>query len=140
MDKKVLLDYIDACKLVYETEQDIKRLKSKRKTIVTGSVKGSMEEFPYAEKHFHIEGTAYTYEEDSRLRYEEKILQERKDGAERVKLQVEEFMNTVPLRMQRIIRYKYFEGLSWEGVADRIGRNTTGDSLRMELDRFIKER
>jgi DNA-directed RNA polymerase specialized sigma24 family protein len=140
LDKSILSDYIDARELVSETERDIKQLKKKRNAIVTGSVKGSMLDFPYAEKHFHVEGTAYTYEDDSRLRYEEKILFERKDKAERVKLQVEEFLNTIPMRVQRIIRYKYFEGLSWEEVADRMGRKATGDSLRMELDRFIKEK
>ena len=49
-------------------------------------------------------------------------------------------MNTIPIRMQRIIRYKYFEGMSWEQVADRIGRMATGDSVRMEVDRFLKEK
>lgn len=140
MDKSILSDYIDAYELVNETEHDIKRLKAKKREIVTGSVKGSMPEFPYAEKYFHIEGTACTYEDDSRLRYEEKILTGRKVEAEKVKLQVEEFINTVPMRIQRIIRYKYFEGFSWEEVANRMGRKATGDSLRMELDRFIKEK
>ena len=49
----------------------------------------------------------------------------------------EQYMNTIPVRMQRIIRYKYFEGMSWEQVADRIGRMATGDSVRMEVDRFF---
>ena len=56
VDKNVLNEYIDACELIKETEQDIARLKKKQTTVVVGSVKGSMPEFPYAEQHFKIEG------------------------------------------------------------------------------------
>lgn len=48
-------------------------------------------------------------------------------------------MNMSPARMQRIIRYRFFEGLSWEQTADKIGRNTTGESVRKEFERFMKE-
>ena len=58
VDKKILEQYVDACEMIRETEQDIKRLQRKRQTIVTGSVKGSMNDFPYAETHFKIEGTS----------------------------------------------------------------------------------
>lgn len=40
VDKKILEQYVDACEMIRETEQDIKRLKRKRQTIVPGSVKG----------------------------------------------------------------------------------------------------
>ena len=49
-------------------------------------------------------------------------------------------MNTIPVRMQRIIQYKIFENLSWEEVAKKMGRKATGNSLRMELERFLKEK
>ena len=128
VDKKILEQYVDACEMIRETEQDIKRLKRKRQTIVTGSVKGSMNDFPYAETHFKIEGTSFTYTDDAQLRIEEKLLEERKAQSEEIKLQVE----------QRIIRYKFFEGMSWERVADRIGRKATGDSIRMEFNNFMR--
>ena len=92
--------------MIRETEQDIKRLKRKRQTIVPGSVKGSMNDFPYAETHFKIEGTSFTYTDDTQLRMEEKLLEERKAQSEEIKLQVEQWMNGIPVRMQRIIRYK----------------------------------
>lgn len=120
MDKIILSEYIDACELIKETEQDIDRLRKRKQTIVTGSVKGSMNDFPYAETHFKIAGTAYTYSDDLRVRAEEKILEERKASAERIKVEVEAWMNTIPVRMQRIIRYKFFEGLSWEQTASRM--------------------
>lgn len=68
MEKKVLEQYIDACELIKETEKDIRRLKKKRQTIVQTNVSGSNPEFPYNPQHFKIAGTAFTYEEDSRLR------------------------------------------------------------------------
>ena len=88
VDKKILEQYVDACEMIRETEQDIKRLQRKRQTIVTGSVKGSMNDFPYAETHFKIEGTSFTYTDDAQLRIEEKLLEERKAQSEEIKLQV----------------------------------------------------
>lgn len=139
MNKGILIEYIDACELVKETEQDIKRLNRKKKIITQGSVKGSNPEFPYNEQHFHIEGTTFTYQDDQQLRYEEQLLEERKKNAESIKHQVEKYMNTIPVRMQRIIRYRLFEGLSWDETAIRMGRNATADSVRKELKRFLEE-
>lgn len=138
MNKTILGEYTDACELIKETEQDIARLRKRKQTIVTGSVKGSMNDFPYAETHFKVEGTPYTYSDDLRLRREEKLLEERKDNAEKIKTEVEAWMNTIPVRMQRIIRYKFFEGLSWEQAADRMGKKSTGDSLRKEFEKFMR--
>lgn len=137
MTKQILMDYIDACELIRETEQDIKKLQSKRQTVVIGSVKGSMNDFPYAETHFKIAGTPFTYADDTQLRMEEKLLEERKTVAEKIKFQVEQWMNGIPVRMQRIIRYKFFEGMSWEQVADRMGRKATEGSIKMEFQRFM---
>lgn len=137
MDKSILNDYMDACALINETEDDIRRLKKKKKTMVQTNVSGSNPNFPYNPQHFKIEGMAFTCADDSALRYEEKLLEERKANAEKIKMQVEQWMLTIPARMQRIIRYKCFDRLSWDEVACKIGRKATGDSVRMEFDRFI---
>ena len=138
MEKRVLEQYIDACELIKETEKDIRRLKKKRKTIVQTSVSGS--NFPYNPQHFKVAGTAFTYEEDSRLRYEEKILEERRENAQRLKTEVEQWMNHIPQRMQRIIKYKVFEGMSWSQVASRLGRKATEESVKKEYHRFFEEK
>lgn len=140
MDKKRLNEYIDACELVKETEKDIDRLRKKKKAVVTGSVKGSMNDFPYAETHFKVEGAKYTYSDDLRLRAEEKLLEERIAQAERIKAEVDDWMNGIPLRMQRIIRYRFFEDLSWEKVAAKIGKNCTGEGIRKEYERFMRSK
>ena len=65
-------------------------------------------------------------EEEKRLR-----------NAARIKQDVEVWINTIPVRMQRIIRYRIFEGMTWEQVAIRMGRGATGDSVRVEYVRFM---
>lgn len=138
MDKNILNDYIDACALVQETERDIRALKKKRKTIIQTNVSGSNPDFPYQPQHFKIEGTTFTYADDSALRWDEGLLERRKANAEKIKLNVEEWMLTIPARMQRIIRWKFLEELTWEEVAVKMGRKATGDSVRMEFTSFMK--
>lgn len=138
MDKAILEDYIDACEQIIETKKEISALKKKRSTIIQTNVSGSNQNFPYEKKHFKIQGTAITVREDSRLRQQEKILEERMAAAEKLKQQVEEWLNTISNRMQRIIRYKVFEGKTWEQVAAKIGRKATGEGIRKEYERFMK--
>ena len=140
MDKNILNDYIDACALVQETERDIRALKKKRKTIIQTNVSGSNPDFPYQPQHFKIEGTTFTYADDSALRWDEGLLERRKANAEKIKLNVEECMLTIPARMQRIIRWKFLEELTWEEVAVKMGRKATGDSVRLEFQRFMAEK
>lgn len=139
MNKEILSDYIDACALFKDTEEDIRRLKKKRKTVIQTNVKGSNPTFPYQKQHFKIQGTAFTYQDDRNLRLEEKLLEQRKEKTEEIKRQVEEWMLTIPVRMQRIIKYKIFEENTWEQVAAKIGRKATGDSVRMEFNNFMKK-
>ncbi len=140
MDKNILNDYIDACALVQETERDIRALKKKRKTIIQTNVSGSNPDFPYQPQHFKIEGTTFTYADDSALRWDEGLLERRKANAKKIKLSVEEWMLTIPARMQRIIRWKFLEELTWEEVAVKMGRKATGDSVRLEFQRFMAEK
>ena len=114
-------------------------MKKKRKTVIQANVKGSNPRFPYQEQHFRVQGTAFTYQDDGNLRLEEKLLEQRKENAEKIKRQVEEWMLTIPIRMQRIIRYKIFEEKTWDQVAIRMGRKATKDSVRMEFERFMDD-
>ena len=139
MDKTILQDYIDACELLKETEKEINRLNQKKKAIIQDSVKGSSHEYPYIERHFKVQGTAFTVRDDSRMRREEELLEQRKANAEKVKLQVEMWMLTIPFRMQRIIRYRFFEGSTWEQVANKLGRKASGESARKEFENFMRE-
>ena len=139
LNKEVLEQYIDACELIKETEADIRRVKKQRKTLVQDRVRGSMSEFPYAAQSFNIHGMVYAAaREPGELAAYEQLLEERKAKAEEIKVQVEAWLNTIPQRMQRITRFKYFEGLSWGEIAIRLGRNSTADGIKMEYRRFLE--
>ena len=140
MDKQILKDYIDAVELVKETEEDIRALEEKKKQIAHICVKGSNPEFPYQEQHFSAEGTAFSWSDDAALRDELKALAERKRLAEQIRARAQQEINRAPARVQRIIRFRYFKGMSWEETAKRMGRGSTGDGIRKELDRFFEKK
>lgn len=138
MDKKILYDYIDACAVIRETEAEIRKLEKKRK-FVQDKVTGSNPEWPYEPRSFSLGGTVETVADADRLNFEKHILEMQKEEAEKIKKQVEEWMLAIPIRMQRIIRYKIFEEMTWEQTAMKIGRKATGDSVRMEFNNFMKK-
>ena len=138
MDKRILNDYIDACEYIRETEAEIRSLKKSRKTVID-KVRGRNPDFPYQPQSFGIAGTTDTYANVDLIRSEEHILETQKRQAEELKIQVEEWMEEVPFRMQRIIRYKFFKELTWEEVAKLMGRRATGDSVRMEFNNFMRK-
>lgn len=140
MDKLILCQYIDACELIKDTEREIERIRNRRQEVVTDKVKGSSYDFPFGQVSYVIRGIPYDAQDQTELDRQEHILKERKAAAEVIKLQVEEWLSTVPPRMQRIIRYKVFEGMTWAQVAVRMGRKATTASVKMEFQRFMGEK
>lgn len=138
MDKKILEDYIDACKFIEDTEKEIKKLE-KRKHIVQDKVRGSNPDFPYEGRSFNICGSSETPEDASALARERQTLEDAIRIASDLKIGVEEWMKEIPFRMQNIIRYRIFNGMSWEETAIRMGRKCTAGSVKMEFQRFMKE-
>lgn len=138
MDKNVLIDYIDACENIKDIEKDIQSLKKRKQRIIQTNVTGSNPNFPYEKQHFKIQGIEFDFIDEKRLQINEKILEERKANAEEQRIKVEEWLNTIPNRMQRIIRYRVFERKSWEQVANKMGRKATGESVRKEYSNFMK--
>lgn len=138
MDKQILEQYIDACELVEEAKEELRRLRKQRKRIEQDTVKGSSPEFPYTAHNFHVQGISYSVLKDPRsVEVQEKILQQRIDDAAKIKLQVETWMLTIPQRMQRIIQYRVFEEMTWAQVAMKMGRKATEASVKMEFQRFM---
>lgn len=137
MDKKILEDYIDACAFIKDTEAEIARLK-KKKRYVQDKVRGSNPDWPYEERSFNIGGTTETVQDSAALAKERQILDEQRKIAMDLKLGVEEWMKEIPFRMQRIIKYKFFNRLSWEEVATLMGKKCTADSVKKEFQRFMK--
>ena len=137
MDKKILEDYIDACEFIKEKEADIKKLE-KKKRFVQDKVRGSNPDWPYEERSFSLGGSVETIEDASALAREKRILEQRKRASD-LKLGVDEWMKEIPFRMQRIIRYKFFDELTWEEVAMLMGRKCTANGVRMEFNNFMKK-
>lgn len=136
LNKDILMDYIDACELVKETEADIQKL---RKTeVVHDKVSGSNPDFPFQAQNFNISGQVEHYMESSELEKEKQLLQDRMVKARYKKNMVEKWMANAPARIQRLVRLKYFERLSWEQVAERLGGNSSGESIKKEFQRFMK--
>ena len=52
MDKRVLEEYIDACEVIKDTEEEIRKLESKKRITANETVSGSNPEFPYNPQHF----------------------------------------------------------------------------------------
>lgn len=138
MDKKILEDYIDACEFIKEKEADIKKLE-KKKRFVQDKVRGSNPDWPYEERSFSLGGSVETIEDASALAREKRILEEQRKRASDLKLGVDEWMKEIPFRMQRIIRYKFFDELTWEEVAMLMGRKCTANGVRMEFNNFMKK-
>lgn len=137
MDRKMLDQYIDACELIRETEEEILNLENMQTKAVQDFVKGSNPEYPYEPRRFKIEGVDFQYSDSIRLDRMRKLLVQRRQQAEEIKAEVESWMNGIPIRMQRIIRYRFFQELTWENTAKKIGRKATADSVRKEFERFF---
>lgn len=138
MDKKILEDYIDACAFIKDTEAEIARLE-KKKRYVQDKVRGSNPDWPYEERSFNIGGTTETVQDSAALAKERQILDEQRKIAMDLKLGVEEWMKEIPFRMQRIIKYKFFNRLSWEEVATLMGKKCTENGIKKEFERFMRQ-
>lgn len=134
--KRILNDYVDACELVRETEDDIEALQNEESMMTSDKVKGSMREYPYIETNFNIKGADERQVEH--LRRKRMILNERKAKAESIRLQALEVINQAPTRIQRIIRYRCMEKLTWKEVAEKMDMRTTEKSVQKEFERFLK--
>lgn len=139
--RELLRQYIDAKELVKESQEEIERLRNKRKQIESDVVKASSKEFPYTVHSQKIEGlSTKTIADLTGLNEEEKLLRKRIEAAEQIQRRVEEWMIEIPPRKQRIIKYKFFNELTWGGVAQKLGRKATADSVRMELQNFLEKK
>ena len=137
IDKTSLMEYNDLCAQVVETEEQLKKLTLALNSVVHDSVKGSNPEYPYEPMTCHIAGISPRLTNDD-IESCRKLLAARRDAAKDKRIEVEAWVNTIPVRMQRIVRMKYFEGMTWTDVAMRLGGRVSGDAIRMEFTTFMK--
>lgn len=139
MEKNILDQYEDACRLADETQHDLQHLRSAKHEILHDSVKGSNPEFPYQPMSFHVAGISYTvYDNPEAIARAEELLAERLALVKQLQLQVEEWMNRQPPKIQRIVRLKYIRKMTWEQVAANMGMGSP-DAPRKYLDRYLED-
>ncbi len=131
MRRNIFKDYIDACELEKELEERIRDLE--QQSIAHDVVSGSNPEHPYQAQHFHTEGVT----QQTELEAERNNLKRQQEKVKQIRQQAEKIIEQAPPRIQRIIRYKYFDKLSWDKVAVKLGNNAFGDNVRKELERYL---
>lgn len=139
IDRSILFEYSDLCAQVEETQIQLNKLIRAQKEAAHDSVKGSNPNFPYEPITFHITGLTRCISDDD-VEKMRRILTARKDAAKNKRIEVEEWINTIPVRMQRIVRMKFIEGRTWADVALRLGvKNVSGDAIRKEFWSFLEK-
>lgn len=133
MNKNIFKDYIDACELEKELEERIRKLEEGG--IAHDVVSGSNPEYPYQAQHFHVEGAVQQVDRNA----EWENLKRQQEKVKQIRQKCEEIMEKAPVRIQRIIQYKWFDRLSWNQVAEKLGSNVSVDSIKKEYQRFIKK-
>jgi hypothetical protein len=69
----------------------------------------------------------------------EKLRVNRKELIEK-KMKIEEEVERIEdVMIRRIIRLRFYDHLSWETVAIAIGDTRSGDSVRMQFNRYLKD-
>ncbi|MGN9164946.1 hypothetical protein ACTNDY_06615 [Tissierellaceae bacterium HCP3S3_D8] len=123
--KKLLGQYADLQHEIKDIDKRIVRLENKKIKVERDSVTGSNPNFPYESRHFTIEGYSYPEADrkEERLIKLNRLLNKRKEKCEDMKLQIEEFISTIPdSRTRRVFQYRYIDNLSWQAIAIRIGK------------------
>lgn len=122
--KQLLSQYNDLKIEIKELECRIDRLQKKKLKVEKDSVKGSNPHFPYEQKSFVVEGYDYVGADRKELRLKllSKTLKDRLEKCEDLKLQIEQFINSIPdSRTRRVFQYRYIDNMEWLPIAYRIG-------------------
>lgn len=132
--KKLLTQYNSLIREIKELEIEIDKLKKKNYQRETDSVKGSNPYFPYEPRNFTI--TGYPIVDTSK---KEDILTKRKIKCEELKIEIEEFISTIPDSLtRRVFRYRYIEKLGWQQIARRIGKYDESYPRKVIHDKYLE--
>jgi len=139
-EKELLKQYNSLLEEIKELRTDIERLEKKEIKYEIDKVKGSNSEFPYQPRSFTIEGYNIIEEEQhlKRILTKKNILARRKSKCEDIKLDIEEFIDTIPDSLtRRVFRYRYIDNLSWTVIAMRM--NKVHESYPRKIhDRYLE--
>lgn len=128
-------EYRDIEDRIEKTKKELKQFNDMR---VRDKVKGGIA----GKQRFTIEGIPYREYKEKRtlLMSRELKLNSMKEKLEKKLIEVEDYIETIEdSRKRMILRYRYIDKLSWNEVAKKLGPGNCADSVRIELDRFLKK-
>lgn len=135
--KKFLQQYTDLQAEIKDLETRIRKLEAQKDKIVHDSVTGSDAEFPYTEKHFHIQGI--DERRRRRLKRLRKLLWGQKEECEDMKIEIEKFIATIPdSKKRRVFRYRYLDNMTWQAIAFKIGRHDESYPRKIIHDKYLE--
>lgn len=135
--KDFLQQYTDLKAEIKDLENRIRKLEAQAEKIERDSVRGSDNLFPYTQRQFHIQGL--NVKKQKRIRRLKKLLAERKDTCEEMKLKIEEFISNIPdSRTRRVFQYRYIDGLSWLQIARKLGKCDESYPRKIIHDKYLE--
>lgn len=141
VSKEILIQYADLQEEVKELRGQIDNLerqieKIEKEGCVKDSVKGGLGGI----QHFVVEGFPVPAIErkTSMLRNRQQMLNNREMRLLETLNEVEEFIDTVnDSYIRRIITARVIDGLTWQKVAEKMGKNSTEESIKKTFYRFL---
>lgn len=138
--KKLLGQYKSIIEEIEELERDIKILEKQEPKHEIDKVTGSNNDWPYQPRSFTISGYNIVEEEkrNYKISWKKNILIKRKNKCEELKIQIEEFISTIPdSRTRRIFRYRYIDGLEWRPISRKFGKYDESFSRKIH-ERYLE--
>ena len=132
--KETLKQYNSIREEIKELRREIAKLERQEK-YATDKVTGSDNQFPYAEKHFTILGIV----DDKNLIRKKKILTNRLEKCENIKIEIDGFITGISDSLtRRVFRYRYIDELNWQAIAFRIGKHDESYPRKLVHDKYLE--
>ena len=138
---KELLEQADSViEEIKDIENRSKNIEKREKTIIGDSVTGSEKEFPYIKRNFRVNGIDNKVFGSKTKRQYKKMLKSKKNKYEKMIKQIEYELNYIEnSEIRRIIRYRYYDKLSWIQIQIKMQYNSE-DKARKQLERYLKNK
>lgn len=138
---KELLEQADSViEEIKDIENRLKNIEKREKTIIGDSVTGSEKEFPYIKRNFRVNGIDNKVFGIKTKRQYKKMLKSKKNKYEKMIKQIEYELNYIEnSEIRRIIRYRYYDKLSWIQIQIKMQYNSE-DKARKQLERYLKNK
>lgn len=139
LSKSIFIDYANAKKDLERVENQLERYSKMQPHSEHGVVKGSMTEYPFAEKHFVLSGSDVKSDEAIQQKIAQAIITLRENENRYIELIVDVDMaieNIPDMQMRTILHEKYYNGLTDKQIADKLGFERS--TVTKKISEFFK--